>query len=129
MKGDVMPNRSIADIDVKLLRVFCTIVECDGFSQAQSELNLSRSTISTHMANLETRVGFKLCSRGRAGFALTAGSNQMYQIYADAQKLAANNYAYAKLTAVEVVDSPVLAGVKAYIECTRYQDQPQSLID
>lgn len=64
-----------------------------------------------------------------AGFATTAGSNQMYQVYADAQKLAANNYAYAKLTAVEVVDSPVLGGVNAYIENTRYQDQPQSLID
>ncbi|AXI43297.1 LysR family transcriptional regulator [Sulfitobacter sp. SK011] len=74
-----MPSRSIADVDVKLLRVFCTIVECDGFSQAQSELNLSRSTISTHMANLETRVGFKLCSRGRAGFALTARGGAVYE--------------------------------------------------
>ncbi len=76
---DVMPNPSIADLDIKLLRVFCTIVECGGFSQAQSELNLSRSTISTHMANLETRLGFKLCSRGRAGFALTARGGAVYE--------------------------------------------------
>jgi hypothetical protein len=43
--------------------------------------------------------------------------------------LAANNYAYARLTATEVVDSPVLGGVNAYIENTRYQEQPVSLID
>lgn len=64
-----------------------------------------------------------------AGFTTTAGSNQMYQIWVNAQLLAANNYAYAQLKAVEVVDSPVLAGVNAYIENTRYQDQPSSLID
>lgn len=74
-----MASASIADIDIKLLRVFCTIVECGGFSQSQSELNLSRSTISTHMANLETRLGFKLCSRGRAGFALTARGGAVYE--------------------------------------------------
>lgn len=64
-----------------------------------------------------------------AGFTTTAGSNQMYQIYVDAQKLAVNNYKYAQLQAVEVVDSPVLAGINAYIENTRYQEQPVSLID
>jgi DNA-binding transcriptional LysR family regulator len=74
-----MAIASVADIDIKLLRVFCTIVECGGFSQAQSELNVSRSTISTHMANLETRLGFKLCSRGRAGFALTARGGAVYE--------------------------------------------------
>lgn len=79
MDRDIMSNAPIADVDIKLLRVFCTIVECGGFSQAQSELNLSRSTISTHMANLETRLGFKLCSRGRAGFALTARGGAVYE--------------------------------------------------
>lgn len=64
-----------------------------------------------------------------AGFTTTAGSNQAYQIYVDAQKLAANNYAYAQLQAVEVVDSPVVGCINAYIENTRYQDQPTSLID
>lgn len=73
-----MPSASIADVDIKLLRVFCTIVECGGFTLAQADLNLSRSTISTHMSNLETRLGFKLCSRGRAGFALTARGVAVY---------------------------------------------------
>ena len=74
-----MPKPSLADIDIKLLRVFCTIVECGGFSEAESDLNLSRSTISTYMANLETRLGFKLCSRGRAGFSLTARGGAVYE--------------------------------------------------
>lgn len=74
-----MTGPTIADVDIKLLRVFCTIVECGGFSQAQTELNLSRSTISTHMANLETRLGFRLCRRGRAGFALTARGGAVYE--------------------------------------------------
>ncbi|MGC1427260.1 MAG: LysR family transcriptional regulator, partial [Albidovulum sp.] len=74
-----MTSPTIADVDIKLLRVFCTIVECGGFSQAQTELNLSRSTISTHMANLETRLGFRLCRRGRAGFALTARGGAVYE--------------------------------------------------
>ena len=63
-----------------------------------------------------------------AGFALTAGSDQMYQVYANAQNLAANNYGYAQLSAVEVVDSPVAAGINAYIENSRYADVPNSLI-
>ncbi|WP_051644461.1 LysR family transcriptional regulator [Labrenzia sp. DG1229] len=74
-----MTDSILADVDIKLLRVFRTIVECRGFSPAQAELNLSRSTISTHMANLETRVGFKLCSRGRAGFALTDRGRSVYE--------------------------------------------------
>ncbi|MFK7848288.1 MAG: LysR family transcriptional regulator [Rhodothermales bacterium] len=72
-------NTNLSDIDIKLLRVFCTIVECGGFTQAQSELNLSRSTVSTHMSNLETRLGFKLCNRGRAGFSLTARGQYVYE--------------------------------------------------
>ena len=70
---------SLSDIDLKLLKVFCTIVECNGFSPAQSELNLSRSTVSTHMSNLETRLGFKLCNRGRAGFSLTTRGQYVYE--------------------------------------------------
>lgn len=64
-----------------------------------------------------------------AGFATTAGSNQMYQCYVDASELAAEGYGYARLTGVEVVDNPVLGGVTAYVVNTRYSPQPESLID
>ncbi|WP_412777411.1 LysR family transcriptional regulator [Thalassospira lucentensis] len=57
--------------DLKLLRIFLTIVEVGGFAAAQSELNLSLSTISSYVTALETRLGFTLCKRGRSGFSLT----------------------------------------------------------
>lgn len=62
---------SVSDADLKLLRVFHTIVVCGGVSQAQPVLNSSQSTISTQLANLEARLGFRLCNRGRRGFSLT----------------------------------------------------------
>ncbi|MNM96228.1 HTH-type transcriptional regulator YjiE [compost metagenome] len=59
------------DVDLKLLRVFATIVKCGGFSAAQAALNAGQSTISEQMTHLETRLGVKLCQRGRSGFRLT----------------------------------------------------------
>ncbi|WP_419711067.1 LysR family transcriptional regulator [Pseudomonas sp. NFX224] len=59
------------DVDLKLLRVFATIVRCGGFSAAQAALNAGQSTISEQMTHLETRLGVKLCQRGRSGFRLT----------------------------------------------------------
>lgn len=61
----------LTDIDLRLLRVFHTIVECGGFTPAEVELNISRAAISQHMADLEKRLGLRLCRRGRAGFQLT----------------------------------------------------------
>ncbi len=76
---DIMSASNLSDIDIKLLRVFCTIVNCGGFSQALPELNLSRSTVSAYMSDLETRIGFKLCTRGRAGFKLTSRGRAVYE--------------------------------------------------
>lgn len=59
------------DVDLKLLRVFAAIVKCGGFSAAQAALNVGQSTISEQMSQLETRLGVKLCQRGRSGFRLT----------------------------------------------------------
>lgn len=63
------------------------------------------------------------------GFTTTAGSNQMYQCYAEGAEFASEGYGYARLTAVEVVDNPVLGGVTAYIITPHYVVQPESLID
>jgi LysR family transcriptional regulator, transcriptional activator for bauABCD operon len=62
---------SISNVDLKLLHVFMTVARSGGFSLAQTELNVSQATISIHIKNLETRLGVKLCQRGRSGFALT----------------------------------------------------------
>ncbi|MDP9509730.1 LysR family transcriptional regulator [Pseudomonas protegens] len=65
------------DLDLQLLRLFVTVVECGGFSAAQGELGLSQSSISQQMARLETRLGYRLCSRGKAGFKLTPKGEQL----------------------------------------------------
>lgn len=57
--------------DLRLLQVFDAIVRHGGFAAAESELNVNVSTISSHMAALEERLGFRLCQRGRVGFSLT----------------------------------------------------------
>lgn len=61
----------VRDLDLHLLRLFVTVVECGGFSAAQGALRIGQSTISTQMAKLETRLGYRLCERGKAGFRLT----------------------------------------------------------
>ena len=68
----------VGDYEIRLLRVFKTVVECGGFSAAEVELNISRSTISVHMSNLEARLKLKLCQRGRSGFALTEEGLTIY---------------------------------------------------
>tara|TARA_R110000823_G_scaffold125385_5_gene252059 strand:- start:14375 stop:15313 length:939 start_codon:yes stop_codon:yes gene_type:complete len=61
----------LQDADIKLLRMFRTIVRCGGFTPAQAELNISQSAISTQMAQLESRLDCRLCERGRGTFELT----------------------------------------------------------
>jgi DNA-binding transcriptional LysR family regulator len=77
----------VADVDIRLLRVFRAIAESGGLAAAERELDIGRSTISRHLQDLETRMGVTLCSRGRAGFALTPEGEQ---IYAAAVRLLAN---------------------------------------
>jgi len=57
--------------DLRLLKVFDAVVRHGGLAAAQSELNVSLSTISNHVTALEERLGVQLCQRGRGGFSLT----------------------------------------------------------
>ncbi|WP_232359268.1 LysR family transcriptional regulator [Paraneptunicella aestuarii] len=69
----------LSNFDIRLLRVFRTVVECGGFSAAEVELNITRSAISISMSDLEERLGMRLCQRGRAGFSLTEEGKLVYQ--------------------------------------------------
>ncbi|OHU84400.1 MULTISPECIES: LysR family transcriptional regulator [Pseudoalteromonas] len=69
----------VHDVDLRLLRIFVAIVECGGLSAAESRLNIGRSTISSHLSDLEVRLGIKLCKRGRSGFELTEPGRVTYQ--------------------------------------------------
>ncbi len=62
---------NLSGSDLRLLRVFNAVVRHGGFAAAQSELNVSLSTISNHITALEERLGVQLCQRGRGGFRLT----------------------------------------------------------
>jgi len=76
-KSSIIP-KPVAEYDLRLLRIFKAVVENSGFSAAETELGISRSTISIHMSNLEQRMKLKLCSRGRGGFALTEDGQSVY---------------------------------------------------
>jgi LysR family transcriptional regulator, transcriptional activator for bauABCD operon len=67
---------TLTDLDLRLIRVFLAIVDAGGVSSAQATLNVGQSTISTQLATLEARLGYRLCVRGRAGFALTSRGEQ-----------------------------------------------------
>ena len=69
----------VSNFDIRLLRVFQTIVNCGGFAAAEVELNISCSAISISMSDLEERLGLRLCQRGRAGFALTNEGRLVYE--------------------------------------------------
>lgn len=69
----------VSDMDLRLLRVFKAVVECRGMAAAELELNVAVSTVSRHVKDLETRLGLILCRRGRAGFAVTAEGERVYQ--------------------------------------------------
>ena len=71
-------TRQLADIDLRLLRIFKAVVEAGGFSAAESVLNITTSTISNYMAELERRLDMRLCTRGRAGFSVTEHGRVVY---------------------------------------------------
>ncbi|WP_299668507.1 LysR family transcriptional regulator [uncultured Ruegeria sp.] len=70
---------SVSDIDIRLLRVFMTVVRCGGFAASQSALNVSQANISMQMKQLEQRLGVTLCHRGRSGFWLTEEGKQVFE--------------------------------------------------
>ncbi|MBD9502461.1 LysR family transcriptional regulator [Pseudomonas sp. BGr12] len=70
---------NLSDIDLRLLRTFCTIVEAGGFTAAQVRLNTSLSRLSVLVRDLELRLGYSLCRRGSSGFQLTEEGQQLYE--------------------------------------------------
>jgi DNA-binding transcriptional LysR family regulator len=76
--------KRVSDADFRLLRIFAAVVEARGFAGAQAELSLSASSISGYISALEQRLGVRLCSRARAGFALT---DKGAAVYREAQRL------------------------------------------
>lgn len=74
---------ALADVDLRRLRVFDAVVRNKGFAAAQNELNVSQATISIQIAELEERLGVRLCERGRGGFHLTEHGLLVYEAAQD----------------------------------------------
>ena len=63
-----------------------------------------------------------------AGFTMTAGDNQIYQIYAPAANAAALGFAYMRLQIVEVIGDPVVGAILMAVVKPRYQPVPATLL-
>jgi hypothetical protein len=92
-----------------------TVEACDDVSgtNATAVPFYSKSITSTDIQGAMT-------ARAAAGFATTAGSSQIYVIQVAAEALAATNYQFVRLKAVEVVDSPVLGGIAIALAGPRF---------
>lgn len=74
-----MSRPQIYDVDLKLLRCFCAIVDEGSFTAAQASLNLSQSVLSEYLKTLEVRLGMTLCQRGPKGFKLFPEGQVVYE--------------------------------------------------
>ncbi|CDF83956.1 transcriptional activator GpuR [Pseudomonas knackmussii B13] len=81
---------NLSDIDLRLLRIFCAIVEAGGLTAAQGRLNTSLPRLSVAVRDLEVRLGCSLCRRGKGGFQTTAQGREIYlaaqELFADLEK-------------------------------------------
>ena len=71
---------NLSDIDLRMLRVFCAIVDAGGFTAAQASLNTSLSRLSVVVRDLEERLGCSLCRRGNSGFQLTEEGQELFDL-------------------------------------------------
>jgi len=69
----------LAGADLNSLRIFFAVVKANGIANAQGPLNKDASTISRALSQLESRLGVRLCERGRQGFRLTPEGETVHQ--------------------------------------------------
>lgn len=67
-------------VEINGLSVFKVVTESGGFSQAAKFLGVDLSTISRQVKDIEIRLGFELCQRGRSGFSLTQNGRIVYDV-------------------------------------------------
>lgn len=68
-------------------------------------------------------------SAGSTGFAMTAGSSQLYAVYVNASVLAATGYGYLRLKVTEDTDDPVVASVAIMLtESKDEREVPETVI-
>jgi DNA-binding transcriptional LysR family regulator len=68
-----------ADVDLSRLRVFVSVVDCNGYSAAAAHLNLSQATVSFHVGELERLLGTKLLIYEHHKLRLTTAGEEVYR--------------------------------------------------
>ncbi|MHC4222397.1 MAG: selenium metabolism-associated LysR family transcriptional regulator [Planctomycetota bacterium] len=64
-------------LSIRQLEVFVALIEKGSFTRAAERLDLSQSTVSGHVADLERRLGVRLVERERAGVRPTAAGQAL----------------------------------------------------
>ena len=73
------PLMNLADVDLRLLRVFHAVARNKGLAAAQDDLGVTQATISNQLSQLEERLGMRLCKRGRGGFAMSEEGKLVFE--------------------------------------------------
>src|SRR5258708_7993668 len=60
-------------------RIFARVVELGSFSKAADDLVVSQSTVTKHIAWLESHLGARLLNRNTRGISLTEGGGLYYE--------------------------------------------------
>lgn len=130
---------NFTDVDLRMLRIFCSIVEAGGFTAAQVRLNTSLPRLSVLVRDLEIRLGYSLCTRGKAGFQLTEEGKATYaaaqELFTDIgrfrQRTAALHGGQPDFLQIGTVDSlitcqeaPLSRAISAY-----RKEHPETLIE
>jgi DNA-binding transcriptional LysR family regulator len=66
-------------MDIDLARTFVAVFETGNFNRAAERLNVTQSTVSTRIQNLEDQLGRTLFQRSRAGTELTSAGRQFHR--------------------------------------------------
>lgn len=65
------------------MRMFCAIVEANGFSAAAERLNSTHSSLSRHLKQLEAELGVRLLNRNTRALSLTVAGQDYYRSSVD----------------------------------------------
>ena len=117
---------SLHENSIRKLRVFVTVVDCGGFSAAQTVLGTSAATISIQMKELEEQLGMTLCHRGRSGFRIT---EQGRAVYDAAQNVlgAFSNFNLATAAVQERLVGEIKIGLQANLATNRMLKLPLAI--
>lgn len=69
------------DINWNLYKVFCIVAKSKSYTEASEKLNISISTISMHIKNLENQLNIQLFIRENDGVKLTEKGNELFNFF------------------------------------------------